>query len=236
MAQSNTGRLILEGTIRLLKGVSHVPSSAELGCALIALNDLLMSWSIDGIMVPVHIAENFPLVVAQSSYTIGVGGTFNTVRPIKILDSTYIRDSNNIDHPVTTMTRERYNEIMLKSNEGRPEHFYYMTGYPLGTIYFDLKPQVIETIYFNFLKHLTEITDISAVLLIPPEYQRALRYNLAVELAPELGISDQLDLIIANADQSKGSLERINSQAIEEAWLDIGIRPRYTLADFNAGI
>lgn len=228
---SNTTRLIIEGAIRLIKGNAYRPSNSDLGAGLIGLNDLIASWSVDDILVPVVITENFTLTTGQGSYTIGPGGDFNTVRPTKIQRGIYIRDSADVDYPMRVITRELYNNLAIKDADGRPTRLYYKPSYPLGTIFFNFVPTLAETIYFDSLKPLTEITNISATLVLPPEYKKALRFNLAIELAPEFADIKIPELVIRNAEESKDALERVNSISLEEVKFDGILLPFRDLYD-----
>ena len=237
MSSSSTARLIIEGAIRLIKGPNYNLAPSELGAGFTGLNDLIASWSSDSILVPSVVTENFALIVGQGSYTIGAGGNFNTVRPTKILNGVFIRDSNDSDHPVAVVTRSRYQRIGKKSNTGRPVVLYYEPHYPLGIIYFDTEPTSTESVHFDSLKPITEITDLSATLTLPPEYKRALRFNLAMELAPEFGDIKLPDFVVTMADDSKGALERVNADPLEQVTFDNALLPtsHFGSNSFNSG-
>jgi len=237
MSASNTPRLIIEGAIRLLKGPKYVAAPAELGAGFTALNDLIASWSAAKILVPAIIPENFSLVVGTGSYTIGSSGDFDTVRPTKILEGIYIRDSGNIDHPVTLITREHFRAFAKKDNNARPNQLYYEPSYPLGTIYLNTEPTDVESIYFDSLKPITEITDISTTLNLPPEYRKALRYNLALELAPELEDIKMPELLSEGAKDSKKAIMNVNSEPVEPSTYDNILMPTepFHQGTFNSG-
>jgi len=238
MSSSSTALLIIEGAIRLIKGPAYRPGNSELGAGLIALNDMLALWSADQIHVPVVVSGSFALVVGTASYTIGSGGDINTVRPTEIKRGIYIRDSGGQDHQVKLITREQYRSIADKSVSSRPTQLYYEPSYPLATVQFNFKPDAIETVYYDALQPITEITDATATLLLPPEYKRALRYNLALELAPEYADIKIPELVIAGATDSKDALVRVNTLSQEEAQLDPALvrGGGYSKADFDAGV
>lgn len=237
MSSSNTARLIIEGAVRLIKGPAYNPDLSELGAGFTALNDLLGSWSADRIMVVAAVSENFTLTVGQSSYTVGAGGDFNTVRPTKILPGVYIRDNVNGDHPVELVTRERYSAIAKKDINSRPSIVYYDPIYPLGIMCFDTEPITAEAVYFDSLKPVTEITDLSATLVFPPEYKKALKYNLALELAPEYADIKIPELVLKGAEESKSAVARVNSQPLEPVTFDSILLPtnHFNANTFNSG-
>lgn len=176
--------------------------------ALVSLNNMISSWSAEGLIVPYRTSESFSLVVGQSSYTIGTGGEFNTVRPLEII-SAYIRDSSSSDHPVsTTMTQQQYADIVDKTISTRPGRLYYDPQYALGKIYFESKPDTVETIYLTSEKAITEFASLTAAVVLPDYYKEALVYNLAIRLA----LDEEIEInqyVTAIAITSKNTIENI---------------------------
>ena len=120
MATANT---ITDGAYRLNSILN--PSTAQDDSGLEALNNMISSWSAEGLLVPYNTIESFTLAVGKSTYTIGSGGEFNTVRPLRIIDA-FIRDSGSDDYPVdVSMTRVEYNAITQKDAEARPTRLYF---------------------------------------------------------------------------------------------------------------
>jgi len=176
--------------------------------ALVSLNNMLSSWSAEGLVVPYRTSESFPLVVGKSSYTIGASGEFNTVRPLEII-SAYIRDSSNSDHPVAvTMTQQQYADIVDKTISTRPGRLYYDPQYALGKIYFESEPDTIETLYLTSEKAITEFASLTAAVVLPDYYKEALVYNLAIRLA----LDEEIEInqyVTAIAITSKNTIENI---------------------------
>jgi hypothetical protein len=89
----------------------NTPTTTQLANGLTLLNDMISSWSAEGLSVPFVTFENFPLVSGYSVYTIGAGADFNTVRPIRIIGG-FIRDAEGQDWPVIpTMNRWEYDAL-----------------------------------------------------------------------------------------------------------------------------
>src|SRR5215831_19669343 len=76
---------LLTAAIRSIGVVAaeETPSNSELTDALFAANDILSSWSPQILPVLPLSVESFP-TTGQLAVTIGSGGTFNTIRPVKI--------------------------------------------------------------------------------------------------------------------------------------------------------
>ena len=162
------------------------PSTIQRTNGLGILNLMLSNWSADGLIVPYNTTEVLTLVVGAASYTIGTGGTFNTVRPLRIIDA-FIRDSNSEDYPVDiTMTKGEYNAITDKDADARPTRLYYDPQYPLGIIYFNYTPDMGETLYLVSEKSIIELASLDTEVNLPLFYKEPIVYNLAVRFAGEL--------------------------------------------------
>jgi hypothetical protein len=146
--------------------------------------------------------------VGSASYTIGTGGIFNTVRPLRIVDA-FIRDSNGFDYPVdVTMTRHEYDAISDKTASARPTRLYYDPQYALGIIYFDYAPDIVETLYLVSEKSITELANTDTTVSLPDYYKMALIFNLAILLAADLD-NRLASEVIQIAAISKNTLENM---------------------------
>lgn len=163
---------------------SEDPSADEADDALDMLNDLLASWSNDSMVVYARTLESFTLSGGVASYTIGSGGAFNTVRPIKII-SAYVR-SGGIDYPLEIESEENYDAVSLKTTGSIPEFIIFSNAFPLATLTLYPQPATAYTLFIRTEKQLSSFT-LSQDVDLPPGWKRALIHNLAVELAPEYG-------------------------------------------------
>lgn len=183
-----------------------LPTSDEDTYALEALNNMISLWGTE-FLVPYRVRENFDLTIGTRNYTIGSGGAFDTVRPMRI-DSIILRDSDDYDYPITLISGQEWNNIRYKDRSGRPTKVYYKTEYPLGIIRFNRKTDVVYTALFCFWKNFTEFANITTAVTLPNEYKRALIYNLAVELAEDNSI-DIPSSVLRSAANSRILLSRL---------------------------
>jgi hypothetical protein len=161
------------------------PSADEAQDGLEMLNDLLESNSNDGLMVYARTLESFPLSGGVSDYTIGVGGDFNTIRPVNIVRA-YIR-IGEIDYPVRVVRDEDYADIILKDINSIPYYVNFTNGFPLATLKFYPVPSSSWTLYLLTEKQLDTFT-LNEEIILPLGWKRYLKNTLAVELAPEYGV------------------------------------------------
>ena len=172
--------------------------------------------------MPTVVDESFTLVAGTAVYTIGSGGTFATTRPIRIVEA-YIRDSASVDTPVDpTMSLDEWSRIADKSTRGRPARLYYATEYPLGKIHFDLPPDAAYTLRVWSWKPLSAIATLDTSVSLPGEYEKALRFSLAADLAPEFSVA--LDsTVLQQAVGAHVTLRTLNSGPPQPARLDAAL-------------
>jgi hypothetical protein len=167
------------------------PEADELNDGLDALNAMLSSWANDSLLVYTRVREDFTLSGVEA-YTIGTGGTFNTVRPVAILQA------------YTSLGGVKYNDLNIISDvtyqrakleiglNGSPLWLNYDNNYPLGTIRVYPIPNVGYTLTLLSEKPLTTLT-LDTDISYPPGWERAIIYNLAMEIIGEYG--QQLDAV-----------------------------------------
>lgn len=188
-------------------GDGETPTASMAQDALDSLNDVLEGWATENLMVYVVQTESFPLVSGQDSYSIGVGGDFNTSRPEEIT-SAYTR-SGEIDYPLDLWTADQFATIGVKDlTSGIPTILYYETAFPLGRIHLWSVPDNGMTLFMNSLKPFARLASLTSPIQMPPGYERALRYALALELMPEYGAGNAM--IVELAQSAKADLKRRN--------------------------
>lgn len=205
---------IITGAAKLIGVVfkSESLSADEANDGLVVLNDLLDSWSNDNLIGSAYTIENFPMTGA-ASYTMGVGGDFNTSRPINIV--TAVIRYGSIDYPMLIIPPDQFQEtIALKSiHAPYPALLTYDNAYPLATIKMYTIPDSGATLYLQSNKPLSNLSSLTATVDLPPGWKRTLIYNLALDLAPQYGpeamqIAQGLTRI---ANQSLGNIKRSTS-------------------------
>jgi hypothetical protein len=209
-----TGRDLVTASLRLIgataPGESLAASEATDGLA--ALNRMLDSWSNDGMLIHAITAETpYTLTVSDGSYTIGASGDITT-RPMSI-EKAVIRDGTT-DYPLMRLTLSEYSAIVDKSQESTyPTHFYDDGGYPQRTIKLWPVPSAAHSLVLWTKRPLTQVATLDTSLSLPQGYERALVYNLAVEVSPEYG-KQISDVIMMTAIESKAAIKRSNHRPI----------------------
>lgn len=205
---------IIYGALRILQVLSPDVSLTdnEANDALDALNLMLDGWSNEALMLTHITSETFALTINQGSYTIGAGGDFNAVRPMDVEKSTFL--VNGLDYPLTMLTYDDWAEIRLKSLKSTfPQFMYIDQTYPLSTIYVYPVPNSAVSLTLYSRKEFTNFANLNTVLSFPPGYARAMKFCLAVEIAPEYQTTAGAD-VLNMAISAKAGIKRTNNRKI----------------------
>jgi hypothetical protein len=167
--------------------------------ALQVFAQMVDAWSLETLLVPVVGVVTFDLTNDISEYTIGVYpepkpdplpiNHIETARPEKIL-AAFIRDQYETDYIQEVIDVKTFSRISRKTNASRPSRFYVREGWPLNTILFESVPYAKETLHLEVIQPLSEILPAACLteeINLPPGYERALIYNLCLDLADEWG-------------------------------------------------
>lgn len=205
-----TARDLIEGALRLIrvKDAGESLPADEAADGLQALNDMLGSWNNEPALLYFERDNSLTLTGAQT-YTVGPGGDLDTTRPLRITDA-FVRNQG-IDYPVNIVGDNWYADVAYKATSGRPEYLQYDADYPLGVIKLWPVGDSSYTLYVTSHKQLPTFDNLSDSVNLPPGYERAIRYNLAVEQAPEYG-APLSEAIVQRANEAKRNLKRINTR------------------------
>lgn len=198
-------------TLGVLAG-SEAPTAAEESDALTTLNDMLDSWAGERLVLYATLRSTHTLTPSLSPHTIGTGGTFNVTRPVRIDRASIIPAGvTSAELPLAILSDAQWQEVQGKTNTGIPNALWVEAAYPLMKLYFHPIPVVADTLVLYSWQQLGRFAATSTTVDLPPGYARAIRHNLAVELAPEYGetVSAELGNI---ANESKANLKRQNYQ------------------------
>jgi len=212
---STTAQTIINGALRLLQVSSTdvVLTSDEANDALESLNQMIDGWSNESLMLYHVKLEQFTCIPAHNPHTIGVNGDFNTSVPIHIEAATVT--VNGVDYPIIQIDYDDYAVIKLKTLQNvYPEYMYFDRNSPiLGNVYMYPVPSTASTINLYSRKALTQFSSLTDSIDLPVGYAKALKYSLAVELAPEYQVSAGAD-VIQLAIASKANLKRTNRRPL----------------------
>jgi hypothetical protein len=192
-------------------GVDQTLTADETTDCLRALNDLIEDWSTQSLAIFGLGTQAFNTVVAQATYTVGVGGNWNTNRPVRINGDAYSTISG-ATFPCASITQAEYDEIPVKAQtQSYPDAYLYVTEYPMGLVTLWPVPSAVTPVTFSMDMLIDSVPTAATVLNFPPGYLKGFKYALAVELAPMFGkrLSDYPG-VVAIAERTLGNIKRAN--------------------------
>lgn len=186
--------------------------------ALNAFNVMLDGWNTERLTVYVMVRSLFTFTPSKQAYTIGPGGDFDMVRPIRIHAAGVLITTTGqpIELAMSSLTTDRWQGIAVKSTTSTwPSAFYYEPYFPLGTLNFWPIPRDVNQLVLYTEQQIGQFFDPSQQVLVPPGYLKALEYNLALELSVRFPRAKMTALAMQIAVDSKADIKRRNIPIVE---------------------
>jgi hypothetical protein len=195
---------LIRATLRLIGAISssETPAADESSDALESLNMMLGSWGASRFL-SASTGKVTKTMTGAASYTVGSGGDIDTTRPTAIYNAFWT--TGGLDYPLTTLDYYDYERIGIKTVGGIPEYISLKPDNPLSTIYLFPVP-ASGTLTLENVRPSTEL-GLDDTLPYPPEWIRAMKFNLAVEISPEFGFTVSPELAML-AQESKAIVMR----------------------------
>lgn len=203
------GQDLVNGALRALGVIAsgESPSTEESTDGLAASNELLASWSALGLTIPQITRDTSVTLNGSESYALAT-------RPIRIKSAALVA-VNGTAHPIEIIPAERWVAVVDRTRTGIfAEVLFCDYGYTSATIYLSPKPSA-GTLELYVYRPLSSIASLATAISLPPGYERALRLNLAVELASEYGRPVPPELL-ANAAEAKTAITNLNALVLGE--------------------
>ena len=212
---------LISSSLRLVQVLAsgEVPTNPEAQDALAILNQLIDQWNAERLTIFTIARLVFVPSVLKQAYTLGPGGDFNiALRPPKIQRCTVISLNNPVqpvELPIDYLTDSQWADIPTKNvPSALPTSVWDDGGFPLRTLSYFPIPNVLVNFGIYAWTQLTQFPDLVTDETFPPGYLKALRYNLALDLAPEYGKSTPPE-VAAQAVTSKAIIKSMNVPIID---------------------
>ena len=216
---------IISSALRLLNviAVGETPTDDQAETGMAVFNDMLAAWGLERLMVfNIQRLVLTPSTLKQT-YSLGLGGDFNIVRPNRI-ERVGVISLNNPVQPLElpmeyTIDSSVWSEVPVKAiSSTLPQIMYDDVAFPQRNLSVWPIPTVGIQFAFYVWSQLTKMTDTQLDLEFPPGYNEAIRYNLAVRLAPEFNAELRPD--VAGLAASAIAKIKSNNIVIPEAHCD----------------
>ena len=229
---------IINGSLRLIGQLAEgeTPSAATSQDALVAMNQMIDSWSLERLMIFTTQEQIFTWPASQLTQSLGPTGNFVGNRPFQMDDSSYFIDpSNGISYGFKLINQQQYDGIAVKTvTSTYPQVMWINTAYP--NIELHLYPVPTRSLEFHFIsvEELAQPATQGTQLLFPPGYMRAFRYCLAVEFANEFGV-EAAATTKQIAQKAKRNIKRINfgNDVMSMPYAIVSTRQRFNIFSGN---
>lgn len=218
-----TGNALIARALKLLGvlGASETADSDDALDALDTLNDMVSGWKLDPGWMHAMTRVTKALTAGTASYTIGSGGSINVERPVDIISALLILDNTATtptEVPLDVLTDQRWQGIPQKTMSGQPGAVFLDRAWTAGLATLNIWPVTSQSnqtlvLYVPGLP-VASFADLTTDYTFPPGYGRALRYNLAKELAGEYGKA-MLPSDLEIAATSLADVHRANALDVE---------------------
>jgi hypothetical protein len=199
----------------------ETPTTNESNDALASLNDMVDAWSIEGLTIYQIARKVYNFVAGQGSYTLGPGGTWNDARPPRIVRASVISNytaNQPLELPIAYITVGEWQQTPVKNVPSTlPFRVWDDQGFPLRTLTYWPTPTdaSVQAVIYGW-SALPQFADLTTDYQFPPGYAQALKYNLALNLAPEFGVMQPNPVVVQMAATSLGRIKVVNSETMTE--------------------
>lgn len=211
-----TARDLIQGALERIQvyAPGEQASNPDFARGLSELNSMLDSWSNENLTCYSILQQTGTIIPGVTQYTIGPGGTFNMIRPLRIDSSpgaVYLIDNNGDKYLLDVREQFDFNMISEPNvNSDLPSILFYDPQFPLGIINIYPAPNQSFPLYFDSYLQMADLGSLSAVLSLPPGYEKAIRDNLAIEISPYFPTAVVTDKLENSARKSKANVKRTN--------------------------
>lgn len=206
----------------MVNKTGRLPKAGEADSILEYLSAMLASWGTKRLLVYATRDESLPVVAGTSTYTIGPSGDLNTTRPVKI-EAAYWR-VDDINYPLKSRTSKEWPEISdATTTSSIPEDFNYEGTMPTGTLRIWPEPSESGALYLTTWTPISSLA-LSDTLALPPGYEDAIVFNLALRIEQEFGDGRGLSpLTVQTARETLAAIQLANSNPLPQKGASNGL-------------
>ena len=195
------------------------------------LKEMLDQWALEGLLVP-GVSEYTYTFTSNPAATLTIGPAAGSPDittpdvPYRIMHVEYNSNSYDGTYPLEAITGQIFldnQQYYETGSDDPPSLYWYIPELPIGQIRLNTKPTTGDKIVITTPKHLmvgTETTESEANVL--RGYEKAIRLNLAIELASSTGVRGQQlsPITVMNAKMAKDELALLNAQRLGQSRLE----------------
>lgn len=201
---------LINSTLRLIGATqpNETPTGQEGADALAALNGMLDAWSTENWMLPYLLRMPYTLPGGVGAFTVGPTGDLVAPRPQLIQQVKCVL--NSVEYGLRLIDEQEWSWIPQKGLVSTQPQTAYIV--PVGAnvqLFINPVPQNDIQMLVYYSVPLANLTYDKNAMTFPPGYYDAMRYGLAVRIAPEYGRSAPPEIGVL-AEQTKTNIKAVN--------------------------
>ena len=212
---TRTALQLITDSLKLIGAVAghEVPTASEQQDSFARLNELIDSWGTHAQTMLVSRRDEVTLLSGQQIYTFGPGGDLGTLpRPMAVDGASLLMGTgaSAVETPVAVLTGQEYDAVPMKALTGAQVTAIYVSPTMASAeLWVWPVPTATQTLVLYADEPIAAFPDLTTPVALAPGYAKAIRTNLAVELAPEFG--RPVDPVIDRAaHESLADIKRAN--------------------------
>jgi len=189
------------------------------------LNDLIDSWNTERLMIPSMRRDVYPLTAGVGSYTLGPGGTLAGERPQRAEGAALVGCGCGCGCAGAGCTRL---ELLGSWQDcGCDSGIHVDYAFPDANIHINPPPLTGQALALQTWQTLSGFADLTTTYGFAPGYALAIRWNLALQLAPLASIMKKIPDVLLSAVQqhaidSKAAVKSLHSSPPPLMTTDVG--------------
>jgi hypothetical protein len=206
---------LIAGSLRLVGrlGPGRTAGPSEQAAAFLSLNGMLDEWATKRLMVYQTVLSTYTLTANTQIYQIGPSATsppgFITTRPSRIETANIV--TSGVRFTVKLVTADEYSQIIRETGlTGQvPQILWDDMASPNSNLYVWPIPSGTPTLELFTWQPISQFATVGDTVALPPGFYEALRFNLGVRFASEVGkpVPPQIAGI---AQEAIRQIERLN--------------------------
>jgi hypothetical protein len=196
------------------------PSVSETTDAMYIANAMLDAWNAERLAAYTISLESLQLTANKQSYTIGLDpagvatADFNIARPERITDANLLI-TTDVRRRIKLLDDRGWAAIKFQKVYAPPRALYNDGNFAAGmaTLYFYPIPDQNYAWEMYSWQQLAQFVNLTDTVVFPPGYADAIRYDLAVRIAPEWGLTLRPD-VEELARAAKARIRRVNAPSL----------------------
>jgi hypothetical protein len=197
----------------------QTPTTEEQTDAFLRLNQMIRSWSNEDITIFTESHSTYTLTAGTYQYTFGASSANwgTSARPVRLVSASAV--SGAFRAPVKVMSFQAF-ENEIENPYGvtavLPQALAVDNAFPNLNVKVFPTPAAGGNVELDYWTEIAQFATVGDTVNLPPGFEDALHFNLAVRLYPQYARSSGADQgLLANAQMTKNAIARLNTEVYQ---------------------